>query len=259
MKYSILNPTGNITAIVTEHVQKKDYASVSADIMKKENLVEQVGFLSDGDGIYDGLLFMAGGEFCGNASMCAAAMTAMKRNAAPGDDMTVTLKVSGNKETVPVKLNTITPKSFACRVSMPKALDITYESFAEKENLSFPIIHMPGIAHAIIPEEFGIENAEKILPNLCKRLSADAVGVMLTDNELKKITPVVYVPKAGTLVREHSCASGTAAVGAYLAYKKGECISQSFKEPGGTLCVYTDDSNNLFIEGTVSLIKEDYI
>ena len=97
MRYCILNPTGNITAIVTDPVPAEDYPSIAAKVMEIEPTAEQVGFLLPGDEEYDAKLSMAGGEFCGNASMSAAALTAMQRKIKPGDELTVTLKVSGNE------------------------------------------------------------------------------------------------------------------------------------------------------------------
>ena len=72
MRYRIFDPTGNITALVEEAVDVSRQPSVAADIMQKHSNVEQVGFVSlDGD---LPALRMAGGEFCGNASMSAAAL-----------------------------------------------------------------------------------------------------------------------------------------------------------------------------------------
>ena len=64
----------------------------------------------------------------------------------------------------------------------------------------------------------------------------------------------MYVPAAGTLCWEHSCASGTTAVGAYLAAKAGPA-SLSLKQPGGTLTVEADRSGELYLTGKVRLIR----
>ena len=50
MKYSIFDPTGNITALVEDAVEDSLQPSAAAEIMKKHPEVEQVGFVSlDGD------------------------------------------------------------------------------------------------------------------------------------------------------------------------------------------------------------------
>lgn len=66
-EYEILNPSGNITALVTEDVPREKYKEISDEIMKNDPNIEQVGFLKK----YSNSIFrleMAGFEFCGNAS-----------------------------------------------------------------------------------------------------------------------------------------------------------------------------------------------
>lgn len=97
--YSIWDPTGNITALVESPVDVERQPQVAAAVMSRHPEVEQVGFVKAGEGgrrtagwenvssgrsvvsdadepggaCIDTELRMAGGEFCGNASMCAAA------------------------------------------------------------------------------------------------------------------------------------------------------------------------------------------
>ena len=80
------------------------------------------------------------------------------------------------------------------------------------------------------------------------------LGIMLFDREAGTLAPLVYVPAAGTLCWERSCASGTTAVGAYLA-SAGSPISLSLKQPGGILRIEADPSGDLFLTGTVRLIR----
>ena len=66
-EYEILNPSGNITALVTKDVPREKYKEISNEIMKNNPNIEQVGFLKK----YSNSIFrleMAGLEFCGNAS-----------------------------------------------------------------------------------------------------------------------------------------------------------------------------------------------
>ena len=72
IRYSILDPTGNITALVEGPVEPERYAPVASAVMRRHPAVEQVGFFSVKDG--RPALAMAGGEFCVNASLCAAAL-----------------------------------------------------------------------------------------------------------------------------------------------------------------------------------------
>ena len=78
MRYSVFDPTGNITALVRDPVAPLQQPVIAAGIMRKHPEVEQVGFVS-----FDGALpalRMAGGEFCGNASMSAAALLCMEQD-----------------------------------------------------------------------------------------------------------------------------------------------------------------------------------
>ena len=287
MKYSILDPTGNITAIVTgdttdagwqQRIMDAGFRKAAADeIMADHPKVEQVGFLAD-DASCDGMLIMAGGEFCGNASMSAAALLAMRT----GDSAVKTLKVSGAQGPVTVELEATDDSDFKGRVTMPGALEITSIMLSSFEKATaedmmpgskradclsgreIPLVIMPGIAHAIVTADCGIDaaEAERLLPQLCSNMNMDAMGMMLVEGDLSdsslsevKITPIVYVPGAGTLVRENSCASGTAATGCYLAYITGGPVRQTFSEPGGRLTVEVDAAGNVYIEGRVRLIE----
>ena len=67
VEYKILNPSGNITALVVKDYPREKYQEISFKIMQDNSQVEQVGFLKKySDSIYR--LEMAGLEFCGNAS-----------------------------------------------------------------------------------------------------------------------------------------------------------------------------------------------
>ncbi|MCI8362849.1 MAG: hypothetical protein HFJ41_07030 [Clostridia bacterium] len=68
IKYKILNPGGNKTALIygSEYTDSQKIL-INKMIMEKNSQVEQVGFLSN----KINRLEMAGGEFCINATRCA--------------------------------------------------------------------------------------------------------------------------------------------------------------------------------------------
>ena len=254
MTYRLFDPTGNITALVTELTAQKDRALTASKVMACEPSVEQVGFYLPEVSGFDAGLEMAGGEFCGNASMSAAALTAIEAGVKPGEKRTVCLKVSGADGPVGVNLEALTESSFKGRVAMPKALAIRQETIPGTD-LTAPVVFLPGIAHALVPEGFGLEEAEKRLPLMCRDLGLEAMGMMLINEEKETLTPLVYVKEVGTLVRENSCASGTASAGAFLAQREGRTVRQTFTEPGGCLTVEAHPDGRLFIEGRVTLLK----
>ena len=190
MRYYLLNPTGNITALIE--------GDCSADeIMKKEPACEQAGYVFPKEGC-DIALRMAGGEFCGNATMSAAFLTGR-------DEAEVFVEGTGTVRVV--------RSGDRYSVKMPEPLEIT-------EFKGLPLVRFKGIDHLIIEGELD----SSLIKEYCR---GEALGFMyLKGDELK---PLVYVKSIDTLFWENSCASGTAAVGEW----KGEAIR--LREPGGVL------------------------
>ena len=229
--YTLLDPTGNTTILVTTPVPAAGQPSAAAKLMEAEPAAEQVGFLSKEEG-FDMVLRMAGGEFCGNASMCAAVMAAADRKMEEG---TLTLHVSGASGPVKVRVK--------------RQGDGSYEGTVR------PVVFFDGIAHIIIEEKPDKETAETLAPHLVKVLESDAVGLMFLDYENETLTPLVYVPAAGTLFWENSCASGTTAAGAYLAAKEGRAVQLTLRQPGGNLSVTVREDGQPVLTGSVRILK----
>lgn len=247
--YTLLDPTGNTTILVTTPVPAADQPSAAAKLMEAEPAAEQVGFLSKEEG-FDTVLRMAGGEFCGNASMCAAVMAAADRNM---DEGTLTLRVSGASGPVKVRVKRQADGSYEGTVAMPCPVSI------EERDLPGigrrPVVFFDGIAHIIIEEKPDKEAAEALAPHLVKVLGSDAVGLMFLDYENETLTPLVYVPEAGTLFWENSCASGTTAAGAYLAAKEGRAVQLTLRQPGGNLSVTVREDGQPVLTGSVRILK----
>ena len=243
LRYSILDPTGNITALAESPVEASERQAAAAAITQRHDDVEQVGFLSpEGE---DGLpaLQMAGGEFCGNATMCAAALLSLR---ALSGDM-VRLHVSGAKRPVEVKLCQTGDESFRAELQMPPAIDITERTFVfEGLRGKLPLVRMQGISHLVVESSspfFALlddpETAERAVKAFCAELSADGLGLLFLEGEgqERRMTPLVYIPGSGTVFWENSCASGSAAVGMYLADGNAAPTEVSLREPGGVLHV----------------------
>ena len=222
--YYLLNPTGNITALVTDAVAPENQPAVAAKLMTEEASCEQVGFLFKKEGA-DMALRMAGGEFCGNATMCAGYLSGK-------ENPLVYVEGTGM---VPVKV-----AERICDVTMPLPLTI-----AEKHG--YPTVVFPGISHMIIEGE--LNEPEKKIVEWCEE---EALGFLfLRESEMK---PLVYVRKSNTLFWERSCASGSSAVGAYLVKKYGGKQSAVLEQPGGTLTVVAD-AESIHLIGKVEILK----
>ena len=269
LKYYIFDPTGNITALVESGVAAADQPAVASRIMERHPDVEQVGFITYADDAAADVpvsLRMAGGEFCGNATMCTAALYMIRKNM-PGSAV-IRVRVSGAAEPLEVQLRRKDAAGFDAAVTMPPAVGIDELRLSDgmlpgSDSLSLPIVRMEGIAHVIIEPDsgfFGLKDdpalAETLLRGWCGVLGAECLGMMFLGEgaALRRLTPLVYVPGADTMFWENSCASGSAAAGIYLAAQAGTPVDVTFDEPAGRLRVESDPlAKKTVLHGSVIL------
>ncbi|MBR4089758.1 MAG: hypothetical protein IKK28_02630 [Mogibacterium sp.] len=271
LKYCIFDPTGNITALVETAVDIADQPAAASHIMELEPDVEQVGFISyEEDPAAGGApvsLRMAGGEFCGNATMCAAALFAIRSGLQGG---AVPVKVWGISAPFEVMLERQAALNYSAAVSIPPALDMDELRLADgmlpgSDSLSLPIVRMEGISHVIIEPDsgfFGLKDdpalAETLLRGWCGVLGAECLGMMFLGEgtAIRPMIPLVYVPGADTMFWENSCASGSAAAGMYLAAKAGAPVDVTFDEPAGRMRVESDPATGrTILHGSAILRK----
>lgn len=274
--YDVLDPTGNITILVRTPVPEADQPDVAAHLMELEPETEQVGFLSSerkssqnkdkaSDSDCDIYLRMAGGEFCGNASMCAAVIAAMESEQS---SRKVNLRVSGASGIVRAEVARRPDGDWTGTVDMPKPASIEEVSLPEAGTV--PIVRFEGISHVILLQQIPRDKAPALALVWCKALEADAVGLLFLDQEKSTMTPLVYVPAAQTLCWEKSCASGTTAVCAWLAALKAAPHIPSLDrsasnehapcsiclfQPGGELQADADKDGAIRLTGRVKLLK----
>ena len=271
LKYCIFDPTGNITALVETAVDIADQPAAASRIMELEPDVEQVGFISYAEDPAAGgvpvILRMAGGEFCGNATMCAAALFAIRSGLQGG---AVPVKVWGITAPFEVLLERQAALNYSAAVSIPPALAMDELRLADgmlpgSNLLNLPIVRMEGISHVIIEPDsgfFGLKDdpalAETLLRGWCGVLGAECLGMMFLGEgaALRPMIPLVYVPGADTMFWENSCASGSAAAGMYLAAKAGAPVDVTFDEPAGRLRVESDPvTGRTILHGSAILRK----
>ena len=275
ISYHLMDPTKNYTLLVDTPVPEENQAAVAAELMRRVPLAEQAGFVgpvSEQDPAdTDIAVRMAGGEFCGNASMCAAVYAVTrgyaKHSDPQGNGCEVRLAFRGQEKPVRVQVRPQDDGSFACTVEMPEVLGISVQRFAANEvfpqGIALPVVFFPGIAHAIVETEKTPgadrirEQAEQLLPLWCEQLGAEAMGLMFLDGEaevateaghtpVRTLSPLVYVAGIGSLFWENSCASGTTAVGAYLGLPEIALL-----QPGGVLRIARTPDGRLLLSGSV--------
>ena len=246
IRYSIFDPTGNITALAESPVEPAERQKIAAAIMRRHPEVEQVGFLHLAGADALPSLSMAGGEFCGNASMCAAALISMHSTT----DGEISLRVSGAAEPVTVTLRQTGGGAYRTELQMPPAREIGERRFAfDGLEETLPLVRMEGISHLIVETNapfFSLSEdqtaAERAVRQWCRELKADGLGLLFLEGEgvERRMTPLVYVPCSGTVFWENSCASGSAAVGMFLSARSKAPVDISLREPGGILSVKSD-------------------
>ena len=263
IRFGIWDPTGNVTALVESEVMRERQPEVAARIMERYAEVEQVGYVRFGE---HPSLRMAGGEFCGNASMSAAALVAHRSGAREHTDLDVDLSVSGADGMVGVRLRKQAPGAYAAEIAMPpirRVEEVTLTAGGLRGRCS--LMRMQGISHMVIEEThpfFALletrELAERTVRSWCGEVGADGLGLMFVEGSgnRRTLTPLVYVPGSDTVFWEHSCASGSYAVGCWLASETNqECVA-SLQEPGGVLRVQCSPDGVGKLQGSTRLVVE---
>ena len=247
LSYVLLDPTGNVTLLAETPVPEAAQPLTAKQLMELEPAAEQVGFVSDTD---DGIgLRMAGGEFCGNASMSAAVLYLLRKGRDGGE---VTVHVSGTPKPVTVTVERLPDGCWRGCVEMPRPLSVRKECFPDGSER--PVIRFPGITHVVLESEMDRTEAERLAPVWCRELGSEALGLMFLDASGARLTPLVYVPGSGTVFWENSCASGTSAAGMVLAARAGEKVALSLTEPGGVLRVESDPAGGTWLYGRARLV-----
>ena len=278
LRVSIFDPTGNITALVESPVAPEEQSAAAARIMERFPQVEQVGFVRlPQETAAPVELRMAGGEFCGNASMSAAALSLLRRGSATDEGAweTLGLRVRGVSREVEARLRRETAESFCASVRMPPVLSLNEQVFpfgALRDPIT--IVRAEGISHAIVTPGspfFALRDdrdaAEEAARRICAALGAKAFGMMFLEGEAPRLrlTPLVFVPESGTMCWENSCASGSAAVAASgsaavaaaMAGRSGSPVCLELEEPGGVLAVKSEGlRGETWLSGRTRLVGE---
>ena len=248
---AVLDPAGNVTAIVCSDVPAAERARVAAQILRLPELgIEQVAFLTAPRSGGEIRLEMMGGEFCGNALRCAGFYQAL-RTGAQGKSC-VFAEISGADGVQPVMADTA--EGTASTV-MPLPLSVQPAGWADVQAAR---VTFAGITHFVIdcaqPDETLVQRAIDAAPE------ASAVGAIFLDRAHGSIKPVVFVRETASCVAENSCASGSVATAVVLTADFADGITEiGIGQPGGTLEVgvqRTDGAvTGLSIGGAVRLTQ----
>jgi diaminopimelate epimerase len=256
-----ISPTQNMTILITSPVTRQQQPAVAQKVMAYDNVyAEQVGFVEKPDNPKAAArLQMAGGEFCGNATLSLCAYLVWKGDIECNDRCTVPVEASGASE---ILYCDITKKAgyFLAKIGMPVPERIeNFNVKIEGTSHSLPVVYMPGISHVIVDMEKTNINkdllVEKLILDTVSFTREEAFGIMFYDKNNCSIEPFVCVKTSDTKVWERGCGSGSGALGAYLAQTSGKSIKAEVSQPGGIITVEADMTDgkitNLSIEGKI--------
>jgi histidine racemase len=223
-QFSILKPGGNDTGLITGIIRNPNQRkNIAAALQEVYPTIEQVGFVNLKPKRAE--LMMAGGEFCGNATSCAAYWILKGK---PGK---ISIKVSGVKRKLLAGV-TQDGQGFS---QMPIYADPSYI----KPDPQYPgnaTVFMEGITHYI---DFDIQQikgltVDEIKIKARREMAArhldqnSACGIIYVE-QIKNgwaIHPIIYVRDADTLFYETACGSGTTALGLILALMSKQPITK---------------------------------
>ena len=230
MKISVLraDPAGNITLFVLSPVPREERPAVAGRLMDIADFrAEQVGFVCPPVQGALARMEMAGGEFCGNATRAFGMFTAREQ----GGLSQVQVEVSGCDHPVTVDVDL---QAGTARSEMPLPLWVRE---ARVGDTAGRLVHLGGIAHLVVenvaPSREFFDRAEPLFQDLS---GLDAYGVIFLEPETGKMTPLVKVPAANTLVWEGSCGSGSlaCAVAQSEGLARGE-FARDYIQPAGVV------------------------
>jgi diaminopimelate epimerase len=177
---------------------------------------------------------MAGGEFCGNAAMCAAVhyLQHVHPELEEGKVNVYFPGISDIVDPVVVEVSQQTDETWEGCVSMPLPLSINFErlSFGAK----VPVVRFPGIVHVLmdydslkIDKNMSIGYFKDMAVDLGKKYKS-SLGLIFYKLEDLLVQPLVYVPAVDSAILESSCASGVAAIGAFQAERLQQPVDYTF-------------------------------
>ena len=240
--YVMLNPTGNLTALVLDHVAPEDERFLTRELLKNS---EQVAYMeSPTIPRAEAAIRLMGGEFCGNATMASAAWI-LRNHLSAGEEKKILLQVSGTSQPVSCHIKK-TEECFQGTVLMPTVQSLYRTSLAGR---SFTAVKMEGILH-LIHEDTPMDKTEteNLLRDIVSSLPDDAVGLLQWDRTRSKLLPLIFVRGSNSMVWEHGCGSGSAAIGAHEAFQHGDGITiTSIHQPGGTITADVEVKNGTII------------
>lgn len=252
INFTVLSPNGNITALVTTKVDKSLYKIINDAIMSSNKDIEQVGFIEKKeDQIF---LEMAGGEFCVNASRCAAFYFNNKESSSG------IINVSG----IPLPVN------YAVKIEKTSnfvSIELPVSKNAIEKVEDGVLVKLDGITHLVVYSDSFDEKMLSELDENAKKLfskynlyNLGASGITYFNRKSNQANFFVWVKAIKTYFRETACGSGTCAIGLSL-FKYQNFNKLEVKQPSNELMIVDivegKDNFSAKISGNIELVEEN--
>ncbi|MGK8295490.1 histidine racemase CntK [Staphylococcus arlettae] len=255
--FSKYNPTGNMTVLVHSQHDSANYSAIAQSVMSESHLFcEQVGFMIKPfvDEHYE--LVMSGKEFCGNAALSFAHYLYSQKFITKQN---FKIKMSG----ISHQTHCYVHKLGLYEVGMPRALEVdeTVVVLAD-QHYDAVIVTYKSYQHIVLPVSTVTEDLRQACEHYVQSQQwptyFKTIGLLLYDAASQNMTPLIYVPEVNSLVWEHSCASGTASIGAYYTYRTAiKCEHFTVNQPGGPMWVSSNKRGqhyHMTIKGHVTTV-----
>jgi diaminopimelate epimerase len=256
-----VSPTQNMTLLVRSEHPVEEYGGIATAIMSAGHVhAEQVGFVrkptSPGA---DAGLHMAAGEFCGNACMALAAVSASEEGLGATGPADVLLESSGAEDVVRCRVERRYP-DYICEIAVPLPQRVQPWT----ADAGSALVLYEDALHVVIEadrvDQETRDRAQATALRLGESWSVPLIGVMVYESRRKRLTPLVHIPSLDCMVWERSCGSGTGSLGAYLALKERGPIATDVTQPGGTMRVRANFEHGrlaeLTVAGSVRIVAE---
>jgi len=260
-----LSPTQNMTVLVRTAHPVEDYRDIALQLMSYGHVhAEQVGFVRRPVSLEaDAGLYMAAGEFCGNACMALAALHAAERITDADRAVDVVLEASGTEDFVRCRVEK-RGGEYSCRLAMPVPRVVESGALISGVVGGSAIVRYDNALHVVIEaaqlDLATREKAQSLAARLGETWPMSLIGVMVYTPSLNRLAPLIHVPSLGSMVWERGCGSGTASLGAYLAWKHKTSVETSVVQPGGTMFVAANHERgglrDIRVEGSVRIVAE---
>ncbi len=249
LRFVKASPCRNTTVFVEDDVPLAMRAEIARLVMSEEVLAaEQVGFLVSPLSRDSALrVEMAGGEFCGNASLALGALAVSRGIRAAGTPFSV--ECSGSPGPLRVSAEPGSKGRWHGRIEVPLSAKVSVVDFsASGVTYRGAAVELPGICHFCLEtDRLSKETYDGLLARLTERFSSDAYGIIPYRAESEgtySIRPYVAVPAANSFVFEQACGSGSIALGHWMAQSEGLSRLEVL-QPGGTIRVEIGERSSI--------------